>query len=533
VSTLARRALLLAAALACTACADALLAPEGQGRSCIDDDECTSGTVCVIGVCLDPTAQALDEVLLEVRPPDGSGYQPQQLQSPVSIGSAGRQAIALQPTVMVRGNVVGTSMSPVPSRVVAVPTSGIPGRALVVNAAADGSMGDFALPVVEGSTYTLTFFPDDTSRPPHFYPSTLTIGAGAVSQLAAIELPDAVDLVRVSGRVVAGEGTAMLGVEGLEVRLLEGERRVSSIARTQADGSFAVDLAPGRDTDLTLEVRPTEANRLNPVVRMEALSFEGPYDVGDIQLGALSAPVPFAGTVNGPDGDPVARAIIYLRATLGAGEFTLLVNADDEGRYDAELRPGEYELAAVAPTDDPSAGMLSGFVTEVGPEVTPLINLRSRVSASGQVLDDGGVPVGNAQVLLTRIGHEGGAEDPVLEGAAWTFTAVTDDGGGWQHAVDPGRYRIVVVPDASSSLPRLTRVVDVGEGNGTIGTLELSPPAVIAGTITGANGESIGAAAVNAFSPFPVEDEAALELGSALTDTEGSFEIVLPDLAAD
>lgn len=502
-------------------------------QTCVSDAECGSPSLaCVIGVCVDPSTQALDEVYLEVRPPEGSGHRPQQLLDPVSLAGAGRIEVPLRPTVRARGAVVGAGGGPMAAQVVAVPRQSIPGRALVVSASADATTGEFLLPLVEGEQYNVTVWPQDTSRPPFFFATPLLAMGDAAGDLPldAVQLASAEDLACVSGRVVAGEGAAQLGMEGLEVRLLSGNRRVSSLARTQAStGAFSVCVADGYAGELlALEVRATEANRLNPTVRVEGV-VPGADEV-EVRLGALGAPVAFGGVVNGPDGQPVPLANIHVRGQVGEGVFSTLITADEQGRYDTELRPARYDFAVVAPVSNPTGGLLLGFSAEVSQGApAPMLNVRGRQLASGQVTDADGSPVGNAAVRLTRIGPVGGGEEPLLMGLGWTFTTVSDAEGRWQQPVDPGRYRVVVTPDSSARLPQHTLLVDVDEGSGSL-DLSLPDLAVFAGVVTGLGGEPLGSSTVTAYAPLVGEGQSAIELGSALAKGDGSFEVLLPDL---
>lgn len=507
------------------------------GTPCVDDSECFApGYVCVIGVCVNPDNTALDQVHLEVRPIDDSGYAPQQLLDVPVTSETGRTAITLRSTVSVQGSVIdGAHGGAAPADVIAVQANGIPGRALVVTANTNVASGAFSLPLVERDEYTLSVKPGDATRPP------LVLGSYSVAptptnerrlQDEPVVLPGPEDLVRVSGRVTAGDGTAQLGVEGLEVRILDGARRVSSLARTDANGAFEVSLAraDAAGTSLLLEVRPTQANRLNPKVEVPLEPLEEDLALGDVKLGALKAPVPFAGVVHGPDGRPVPNASIHVHGPLGAGTFSLLLTTDEEGRYDAELRPARYDFVVVAPPSYSAAGLLSRYNAELSAEApAPVLNLPPRLLLSGSVVDADERPVSNATVQLTRVGPPHGGTDILLQGVTWTFTAITDAEGRWQQRVDPGRYRVVVVPDASTTRPRHTQLIDVDADN-SVHALRLCPSSVVAGVVQGVAGETLGMASLTAYAPLVGETGAAIELGVAQTAADGSFELLLPDL---
>lgn len=534
-------ALALLACLPCVlgaACDDGL-SPLAEGLSCVDDAECQQvhpDHVCVIGVCVDPDNTALDQVHLEIRPADDSGYRPQQLLDVPVTSESGRTTIELRQTVNVHGTVIDAALGTVvPADVLAVQQDGLLGRALVVSAGTDMGSGAFSLPLVERDTYSLVFQPKDSARPPLLFAQSYAVAASPTGDRALqdgpVELPGPDELLRVVGRVTAGEGTAQLGVEGLEVRVLDGTRRVSSLARTDALGAFVVSLprAAG-ESALVLEVRPTQQNRLNPTVEVALGALDGDLELGDVKLGALKAPVPFSGVVHGPDGRPVPNASIYVRGPLGAGRFSLLLTADEEGRYDAELRPARYDFVVVAPPSEPTAGLLASYNAEVGGGApAPMLNLPGRLLQSGSVVDSQKQPVSNATVHMTRIAAPSGEVEPLLDGLVWTFTTVTDGDGRWQQRVDPGRYRVVIIPDASTTRPRHTQLIDV-DPEQTSHAFELPPSSVVAGVVHGVAGEAMGAATVTAYAPVTVEGGAAVELGSAQTAADGSFEILLPDL---
>lgn len=533
-------------ALAALSACDADLLGKGP-LTCVSDDECGRRNACVLGVCVDPRAQALDEVNLEIRPAEESGYRPQQVFG-VRVGPGsedGRTVVELRETIFVRGNVVDASGAPVPAQVVAVPQAGIPGRALVANAAATGVEGAFSLPLVAADEarlddeYRLAVFPDDVhARPPHYIAGAVRADSPTNELLHGdIELPDPTSLVRISGRVVTSDGAVMLPVKGLEVRLYDGSRRVSTVGVTNDNGEFTLDVTPSAPVLVSLEIRPTEQSRLNPTLRVDDwVSVIDSADLGDIDLGALPAPVPFTGIVRGPSGAPVPGARIYARATvsneLGEGVLNVLTVADEEGHYDAELRPGRYELAAVPPVTDPSAGLLVGFSANVSATSSPQLNLPERVEVSGAVQAADGTDVFGATVQLTRIGAGGGPTEAVLDGVTWTFSATTDGGGGFTLRVDPGRYRVSIVPDPASGLPRDSRVLDVLEPASDL-KLVLPAKALIAGQLVTRGGAALEMAQVAAFSTIVGESGEAFELGSALTSGDGRFEIVVPDLAAE
>lgn len=512
---------------------------DAPGNTCVDDRECGVFAACVLGICIDPRAQRLDEVDLEIRPPEGSGLRPQQMFG-VRVGPSSDEArapILLRRTITLRGNVVDAADAPVTAQVVAVPQAGIPGRALVASASSSGPVGGFSLPLVAADPergdegYRLAVFPTEShARPPLYLEGPLRLeGAAAGEELGVIELPEPASLRTASGKVITSDGSAALPVPGLEVIALDEGRRVSSIGLTDELGSFTLFLSPQAPDAPQLEVRPTEASRLNPILTLAGFEL-GPDLV--IDLGRLAAPVPFSGVVRGPTGAPVPGARIYARSESvhpgGTALLSVLTVADEVGAYDAELRPGRYAFAVVPPPAEPVAGLLTGFEANVGASAQPQFDLPGRIDLFGRVRSAEGQPVAGAEVRLSRIGPAAGGRERVLEGVVWTFSALTDSEGRFSLPVDPGRYRALVLPDPGSGLPRETRVLDVADSPAEV-SFDLLPAALIAGQIRAGDTPVVGAR-VTAFSTFVGETGEPFELGAGISSDEGRFDIVLPDL---
>lgn len=513
---------------------EALFVDVIDGGDCLSDLECAArgaGQVCVIGVCVNADNAALDQVHLEVRPSDDSDLAPQQLLEVAAGSGDPRAEIVLRSTSLARGRVFdGESGAGLPAQVVAVQQRGIPGRALVVTTNSDGPEGRFSLPLVAEETYSLSFWPTDTRRAPAFYAEFVAGGAASGSyDDNSVALPEAGSLLLLEGWVVAGEGSATLGVEGVELRLLDGSRRVSSLARTDGEGQWQLWVpADVSSRSLTLEARPTAENRLMPTVSQALVPAEASTPLV-LDLGPLGAPVPFTGVVADVAGVPVVDAKLFVTGSLGGGTFSATVSTDAAGRFDEELRPGRYELVVVGPTAG-SAGLLAGYTVDLDAE-TPLValNLPLRSLMSGTVLDAAGAPVANATMSLRRVGELGGEENPALEGLGWTFAAVTDIDGSFAQYVDPGRYRVTIEPDSSTTRPRLSALLEVGEDS-LVHRFTLPPSRVVAGRIVRQDGQPVAGAAVSAYAPFVGEDGVSLELGATQCKADGTFELLLPEL---
>jgi hypothetical protein len=489
--------------------------------SCASDADCFGVDVCVVGVCVDPRSEDLETVDLEIIPEADLG-PPQQIRG-VAIGES-RANLTLRQGVTVRGNVALSTGERVLSVVRAVPEDGIPGRALVVTARADGPQGEFELPLLGGGAYRLTVLPDDdTALPPVSVQGSVVVsGVSQEIALPTVIVPAPPETHRVTGRVVTRDGATALGVADLEVKIVQDGRRISTLARTDPSGEFRVELPPEGFPGAKLVVRPTESNRLTPSLEVPLEALEDEVELGDVDLGALSAPVSLVGVVNGPGGVEVAGARIRAVGQVGNGQVDVAFFADDEGRYEFELRPGEYVFSVLAPTDNPSAGLLEGFaatVTADGP--APMLNVPERVLMEGTVRDADGDAIEGALVTLTRVS----VEDDL---GTWTFDAVTGDDGRWQASVDPGRYRAIADPGAAAGLPRQVLVFDVAPEAEPL-DIALPPVAAFAATLL-ADGAPVSSARVVAFAPFPDATGAPIVLGEGVSGSDGEISIVLPDL---
>lgn len=523
------------------ACEPEALAP--ARTTCVSDAECGTAAACLLGICVDPRSQRLDEVDLEIRPSEDGGFRPQQRMS-VHVGPQSedeRVSVELRETVTARGNVVDGTQTSVGARVVAVPESGIPGRALVSTASSSGPMGGFALPLVAidpddvGGAYQVAIFPEDNrSRPPHYLmdeirPYDVEMDFAALS---SIQLPEPTSLIAIQGQVLAGDAQEQIPIADMEVRAFEGTRRISSVGLTDAEGNFVLYLPPDHDEFLELELRPTESNRLNPVTRLDAWL---PEDGSRIILAPLEEPVTLSGVVRSPSGEPVGGARIYACQEFHSRDrmsnFRALITTNEDGSYETELRPGVYDFAILPPPGENEAGLLVGFSAEVGDTNDPQFLLPERLDLQGEATTADGAPLVGAEIRLTRIGAQNDESERALDEIVWTFQTFTGMDGDFALRVDPGRYRLLILPDPGAGLPRETRVIDV-TASVYDARYQLLPKAFVLGQVS-VRGEAVPGAQITAFSSILDESGEPIELGSTLVSQDGKFEIVVPDLQTE
>lgn len=497
--------------------------------TCIDDNTCGAGTVCAFGFCVNANDPRLGAVDIEIEPLMSSGLP---VQSVFDIDARevddDRVVIGLKRGVSLRGTIVNdvdacvepqakpcVSHSALPALVQARPTQSILGR---VRAPATTTDGNFQLLAVADETYRLSATPEDTAVPPFFDDSefidqnVLLIDGGNV---------------RVQGRVVAGVGVEATPVQDVEVLITFEGRRVSSLVRTAADGSFVIALRRLISAAI-LEVRSSAANSGFPSITISVDIDNPAVDLGDISLGAVSAPVGVHGTVSDRSGAPARGASVNFRGLVGAGIFTARATANELGVFELQVLRGDY-LAAVVAVEDDRAGLLVQAVRVEGELDDLRLSLPSRLDASVRVTTHEGVPVAAASVILQRVGDIDGLAEPVLAGAQPVFFSFTDGVGNATLAVDGGRYRVTLQPPRDSGAPAFSALVTV---DGTfVRDFVLPEKYLLAGLVNDNDGLAAPGSFVRVFSKLTDEVGQAIFLGEAIAGDDGSFAVSVPNLS--
>ena len=137
---------LLGLLLGTAGCFDSPLLQENPG-TCVDDSECTNA-LCIVGVCVDPSAENIASVDIEIRPPEESGLLPQQLFG-LEPGAGARQQLKLRATATLVGTVVDAAGVPLAAKIFALPEEAIVGRSLVRSVDTSSTTCTFELRVVE------------------------------------------------------------------------------------------------------------------------------------------------------------------------------------------------------------------------------------------------------------------------------------------------------------------------------------------------------------------------------------------------
>ncbi len=256
---------------------------------------------------------------------------------------------------------------------------------------------------------------------------------------------------------------------------------------------------------------------------------------------ALLPPMTVSGQVAGVDGTPVAADLIFeALAVSGANgasfpsnfEFTAWASASPgastdstysvvlpQGRYRVSVRPrdGVSEVTIVTPPfvvgagADAGAANTSDFVVDV---------LRT---VQGQAVVADGRPLAAATVEAFPVGCTDGTSVWCLPRDAQT---ITDAHGSFDLALDPGQYILRVEPAQGTHLPWVVQPLPIPTGNlPNVPSVKIPAGTSVGLSLFDPSGDPMIHALVRAFL-LPTTG-VAVEVGSALTGTDGKFDMYL------
>lgn len=319
----------------------------------------------------------------------------------------------------------------------------------------------------------------------------------------------------------------------------------------------------------------------------------GLADLGNIPVGHIPATASVTGTVMGPNGNPVPFAQVLFEADVGANNIfvTAQTKADADGNYQITVPAAAYRLSAIAPVGSSAAYLrdTSLDLTSLDIRNEPQqIHLPARIPVAGTLLDADGLPIAAATLRLTRLIQQNSPaqnnptyQTYIDDRFTWSFSIDSDVDGYFALDVDDGVYRVNIDPPLGSSLPKLTKIVRISRSDlvqeindpanpdddeflPAALDFQFSPPAVIAGTVLGKipvtnpdinddnagdnTGDNTGndpnddgnpqtlvdggiaGCLVRIFAPIVDENGAAILIGEGITDANGNFDVILPDL---
>lgn len=326
----------------------------------------------------------------------------------------------------------------------------------------------------------------------------LTTDATAVDFVVRDIVPAAV-----SGFVTTPGGEPVPGA----VVTLTGTDDVERTATSDSTGAYVIDAVPVGEH--TFSVVPPAGYGVVSVpdpIDVPAGSEEPIVDQDVVLQPAASV----SGTVTA-GAQPVPGATVTI---TGPGGSSVLTGAD--GSYSFEmLPPGEYEVTVVVPEGYSPDGPITQEVTVGATDVADVDFALQRPGAVGGAITDGdGNPVAGVTITLTGPGGEA--------------TTTTDAAGNYLFdEVPSGEYTAtIVVPEGfEAELTSWTvTITNAGEQRLDLDFALLAVPVEVpvSGTVTDAGGEGVPGVEI------VVTDAAGVEVATAITTPDGSWDVVLP-----
>ncbi|HQY61708.1 MAG TPA: carboxypeptidase-like regulatory domain-containing protein [Polyangiaceae bacterium] len=248
----------------------------------------------------------------------------------------------------------------------------------------------------------------------------------------------------------------------------------------------------------------------------------------------LPPPTPVVARVVAPTGGVGARVSFESASIETSGgtatpslSYRTTVRTDPDGRLATVLPPGTYDVF-VEPEDAARAlGEARQSVTVRGGSAELELRVRPKARVSGRVLLSDGRPLANADIQW----NPSAAKRPSTGLTPRPARTSTDDKGAFSVPLDEGEYELSVVPEALTGFPRLVSLRrPVGPNDATLEDLVVFAPTRLAWTIKDPGGLApIARAVVRAFG-YVANEAAYVEVGSALTDATGGFEMLVGPL---
>lgn len=295
-----------------------------------------------------------------------------------------------------------------------------------------------------------------TVVPPQFLVVTLERGA-ALSGRVLDERRRPIVGAHLSVEVSGNRPTALLP--------LDERRSIAVETRSGEDGAFRLlPIAPG-----PIEVR-AESPCCRPSIQRVELSSGEIVDDFEIILRSGSA---LTGTVVDPEGFPVADAVV--------SAMDKRTRSDADGRFSlAGLPDGRLTITA----RHSEFGIVDATIEDTGEGVQ--LRFTRTGTLVGRVIDAAGDGLGDVRVLIAS------QRSPAM------ISSTTDSDGGFQFALQSGRYRVQAVLAGRSEVAEA--VVEIGEGRTTETLLTFRSTCTIVGRILGVTATDLGRVAVRAVS---------------------------------
>lgn len=446
-----------------------------------------------------------------VYPGSESGLLPQTFAIVPVDREYGDVSLPLAETVDVSGLL--TSLVAHPWSAVGAPTAPEPFAGLVEVSLANSvqsaavradETGLFTFQIPADAGYDLYFRPDDATGAP-------ATGLGHQSFFQDTDLTQELsEGVPIFGRVTAlGVGVAKAPL--VLTRLQPVPVTSSQVFYTDSEGWYTARAPDAGTYRIEVQEGLSGAGVVLPAVERR-LTINDQGGSLDIDLGALAAAV-VTGTVNDMNGNAVADAQIRLSSSALEsvdGTLEVLTTTDVTGSFVARLIPGQFTAEILPayqakPELSPTAVPIT---VEIGSTDVGIITLGGVASISGVVnLPGERGPAAGVSVTATQVGW-----------SQYAWSTTTDESGNYTLSDLPLTDFVVLCTPPTTSGAAATRVdLPIG-GDPSIMLVEGTP---LSGIVTSPDG-------VAAYALVEVHDAATdLVLGTALTNSEGAFEMVI------
>lgn len=566
-----------AAALAVASAGCSLISPESGGIAdnfCSLTADCGPSGVCVAGSCVASTAD-LSSLILQVDVPStatfaqggkfidtGLALQGQNAAGfytgyDIALGNLVAVEVSLATTMAECG---GSAEAPasVPIHIKVDPAPGVVGLGLPIYSGDSGEDDARARVMVPGGRYDISVghnvpeLPEGEvptcTLPPVLLPAR-DISGSTFPIAITVPAPDVLT-GEISGLDLGGWRIAL--VDNTSGRLLSTEKTLQTQSADQPN-AFTLEFYESvvRDEGLAALIRlspPADQATGKPTVLwdLDAVDLDGNLEVGLSVASLAAAPKALKGQVLDASGtDPVSALITIQSIELGNGTFgsnaafSTSVTADTDGNFDVTLLTGTYKVIAV-PTADPSLAITekTWTINETSLSTPEAIVIQTKASLKGTVLLPNGDPAGGITTAFQPATSEAQTYLETLNAASIEPNGIittTDAAGAFAASADPGDYDLAVKPSEGSGYAWLARsrlniVSSNTPGTAEFGTLTMSWPVVVIGSVLDPDGRSLSGALVRAWltTDDAVETPTVIQIGEAFTDANGRYVLALP-----
>lgn len=529
--------------------------------SCQSQLQCLAGQTCENGKCQAIRNDDTHLISLQIIPPHNHTFTDPELaitkQHIVGITPAvfNGQGIQTRVAYNVSGKIYARDGQnkeiPVPAKIRFLDLNSIPGNQLTWEITTDPRQtvtAAYRHSLTQG-TYLMEIWPQDSNWPPHrlefLVRSSLT---------QSIQLPGEQDYVRLKGRVLSADSRSA-PMSGLKLQVMsQDDRPLSKTFTTDEHGQFSIWL---RSDSLPHHIRilQRDLNMIHPQVDIpyQPASLQaGEVAVGDLNVGLGKTTIRVSGHVVARQQDggyTIANANIRIIGEIDAGtyqgkvlkgQYILNVRSDSNGRYEAELLPGQYHFEVIPPADsDRSRAYIVPTKTyfhenrEVDLELSPKRRILGKICQKGNngncenILAHAQIqalwrnPLPQTQTQLTH-------PTPAIPTTPF-LTELSRSDGTYELSLDPGYYDFIYVPPADSGLARLIRT-SIEVNNDTAQPYIqfdalLSKARYFVGQLIGPDKNPMPNATVEMYSHTQKTEQTSRLLGRAVTNSQGFFSI--------